>query len=234
MPCLDIRPEPLFPTNENIAAQISAIRWTTRRLTATIVNKAMRNFFRGMTGLVLVLAWFVGGCAWVHQDAMLSLNPQIAPSKIGAGRTVAVRVYDRRASDIIGYRGLDSQNAAITTTQNIAALFETKIIEGLGAKDFKVVAFTDQSAGVLNVEVMEIKYTTDLEVLKGSMQARAVLRVSTRKNGSDFAQNYHGSREETIFEAPKASRNEQLINGAISDAVQRMFEDRRLMFLLAN
>src|SRR6185436_15895243 len=106
----------------------------------------MQNFFRGITGLVLVLAWFVGGCAWVHQDATLSLNPQIARSNIGAGRTVAVRVYDRRASDVIGYRGLDSQNAAITTTQNIATLFEAKIIEGLGAKDFKVVAFTDQSA----------------------------------------------------------------------------------------
>jgi uncharacterized lipoprotein YajG len=193
----------------------------------------MRNFFRGMTGLVF-LAWFVGGCAWVHQNATLRLNPQIAPSEIGAGRTVAVRVNDRRASDVIGYRGLDSENAAITTTQNIAALFEAKIIEGLGMKGFKAVAFTDQSAGVLNVEVMEIKYTTDLDVLKGSMQARAVLRVSTRKNGSTFAQNYYGRREGKIFEAPKASRNEQLINGAISDAVQRMFEDRRLMFLLAN
>jgi uncharacterized lipoprotein YajG len=194
----------------------------------------MRNFFRGMTGLVFFVAWFVAGCAWVHQDATLALNPQIAPSKIGAGRTIAVRVNDRRTSDIIGYRGLDSQNAAITTTQDIAALFEAKIIEGLGAKGFKAVAFTDQPAGVLNVEVMEIKYTTGLEVLKGSMQARALLRVSTRKNGSDFAQNYHGSREEIIFEAPKAGRNEQLINGAISDAVQRMFEDRRLMFLLAD
>ena len=194
----------------------------------------MRNLFRGTTGLVLLLAWFVGGCAWVHQNATLQLNPQIAPSQIGAGRTVAVRVNDRRASDILGYRGLDSQDAAITTKQNITALFQAKIIEGLGAKGFKAVPFTDQSAGVLNVDVMQIVYTTDLEFLKGSMQARAVIRVSTLKNGSFFDQNYFGLRKEAIFEAPPASRNEDLINAAISDSVQRMFEDSRLMSFLAN
>jgi uncharacterized lipoprotein YajG len=216
------------------AAQVSAIHWTTPRLTATIVNKVMRNSLRGTTGLVLLLAWFVSGCAWVHQNATLQLNPQITPSGIGAGRTVAVRVNDRRVSDILGYRGLDSQDASITTKQNIPSLFEAKIIEGLVAKGFKAVAFTDQSAGVLNVEVKEIIYTTDLEFLKGSMQARASLRVSTTKNGLFFDQNYSGMRKETILEAPPASRNEELINAAISEAVQRMFEDGRLMSFLAN
>ena len=187
-----------------------------------------------MTGLVLLLAWIGGGCAWVHQTATLQLNPQIKSSGIGAGRTVPVRVNDRRASEIIGYRGLGSQNASITTKQDIPALFEAKIIEGLGAKGFKAVAFTDQSAGVLTVDVMEIRYTTDLEFMKGSMQALAVLRVFVSKNGLFFDQHYSGNRKEAILEAPQASRNEQIINAAISDVVQRMFEDGRLLSFLAN
>ena len=211
-----------------------AIHWTTRRVRATIVNKAMRNFSCGMAGLVLGLAWCAGGCAWVHQTATLQLHPQITPSGVGAGRVVAVRVNDRRASDIIGYRGVDSQNAAITTKQSIASLFEVKIIEGLGAKGFKAVAYADQATDVLNVDVMEIKYTTDMEFMRGSMQARAVLRVSTSKGGLYFDQNFYGTRKETIVEAPKASRNERIINAAISDAVQRMFDDDRLMLFLAN
>lgn len=194
----------------------------------------MRKFTRGMAGLVLLLAWWAGGCAWVHQNATLRLHPQISPSGVGAGRTVAVRVTDRRTSEIIGYRGLDSQDASITTKQNIAALFEAKIIEGLGAKGFQAVAYTDQGTGVLNVDVMEIKYTTDLEFMQGSMQARAVLRVSTSKSGIYFNQNFYGTRKETILEAPKASRNERIINAAISDAVQRLFDDDRLLSLLAN
>lgn len=201
---------------------------------ATMVEKAMRNFSRGLAGLVLMLAGCVGGCAWVHQNATLQLNPQIAPSGIGAGRTVVVRVNDRRATDIIGYRGLDSQNASITTKQDLVSLFESKIIEGLTAKGFKAVSFTDQSTGVLTVDVMEIKYSTDLDFMKGSMQTRAVLRVSTSKNGLYFDQNFYGTRKETIVEAPKASRNERIINAAISDAVQRIFDDDRLMLFLAN
>lgn len=194
----------------------------------------MRNFSCGVTGLVLVLAWCAGGCAWVHQNAKLQLNPQIAPSGVGIGRTIAVRVNDRRGSEIIGYRGMDSKNAAITTKQNVAALFEAKIVEGLGAKGFKAAAYTDQPTDVLNVDVMEIKYTTDLEFMKGTMQTRAVLRVSTSKNGLYFDQNFYGTRKESIIEAPKASRNERIINAAISDAVQRMFDDDRLMLFLAN
>ena len=194
----------------------------------------MRNFSFKVTVLVLVLAWCTGGCAWVHQNASLQLNPQISPSGVGVGRTIVVRVNDRRGSDIIGYRGMDSQHAAITTKQNVAALFEAKIIEGLGAKGFNAAAYADQPADVLNVDVMEIKYTTDLEFMKGSMQARAVLRVSTSKNGLYFDQNFYGTRKESIIEPPKASRNERIINAAISDAVQRMFDDDRLMVFLAN
>ena len=201
---------------------------------ANIINKTMRNFSWRVTGLVLALAWCAGGCAWVRQTATLQLSPQIAPSGVGAGRAIAVRVNDRRGSEIIGYRGMDSKDAAITTKQSVAALFEAKIIEGLGAKGFKAAVFTDQSTDVLNVDVMEIKYTTDLEFMRGSMQTRAVLRVSTSKNGVYFDQNFYGTRKESIVEPPRASRNERLINAAISDAVQRMFDDDRLMVFLAN
>lgn len=195
---------------------------------------AMRNFSRGMSGLLVLLAWCGGGCAWVHQDAKLQLNPLIAPSGVGAGKPVVVRVADRRGTEILGYRGLDSQNASITTKQDVAALFEAKIIEGLVAKGFKAVAHSDQQANLLNVEVKEIKYTTDMEFMKGSMQVRAVLRVYTSKNGLYFDQNFYGTRKEAIVEAPKASRNDRIINAAISDAVQRMFDDDRLMVFLAN
>lgn len=201
---------------------------------ANIINKTMRNFSWRVIGPVLVLAWCAGGCAWVRQTATLQLNPHIAPSGVGAGRAIAVRVNDRRGSEIIGYRGMDSKDAAITSRQSVAALFEAKIIEGLGAKGFKAAVFTDQSTDVLNVDVMEIKYTTDLEFMRGSMQTRAVLRVSTSKNGVYFDQNFYGTRKESIVEAPRASRNERLINAAISDAVQRMFDDDRLMVFLAN
>lgn len=194
----------------------------------------MRHSFLGKAGVLVLLAWCVGGCAWVHQSAKLQLNPQITPSSVGAGKLMVVKVTDRRASEILGYRGLDSQNASITTKQDVAELFETKIIEGLAAKGFRAVAHSEQPADVLNVEVKEIKYTTDMEFMKGSMQARAVLRVYTSKNGLYFDQNFYGTRKESIVEAPKASRNERIINAAISDALQRLFDDDRLMAFMAN
>ena len=75
----------------------------------------------------LMAASWLAGCAWVSQTATLKLEPRTIPSKIGQGRTVAVRVVDRRPARAIGHRGLDSKNAAITTDQNVADLFQQKL-----------------------------------------------------------------------------------------------------------
>ena len=130
--------------------------------------------------LVLVAAWLAAGCAWVKQDAKLQLNPQIARSEIGAGRRVAVRVQDRRTTQVLGYRGMDSKNAAITCGQDLAALFEAKIVEGMEQKGFTVARVTDQRPDVVNIDIRQIEYTTDLEFMKGSMQMEALMIRSLR------------------------------------------------------
>jgi len=178
-------------------------------------------------------AALVGGCAWTPQTAALKPAPYITPSTVGNGVTVAVRTIDKRASETIGHRGVDSQNAAITTTQNVAALFQEKIIEGLRQKGFSASAFAGQPGRLLIVEIRQIDYTTDMEFWKGIVKTEAVLGASMIKDGVKFEQSYSGKRTENTVEAPGAKTNERLINGAISDALQRLFEDENLIRYLA-
>ena len=178
-------------------------------------------------------AALVGGCAWTPQTATLKPAPNITPSTLGNGVTLAVRVIDKRQSDTIGYRGLDSQNAAIRTTQNVAALFQEKIIEGLRQKGFSAAPYQDQPGRLLIVEIRQIDYTTDMDFWKGIVRTEATLGASMIKDGVKFEQLYSGKRTENTVEAPGAKTNERLINGAISDALQRLFEDDRLIRYLA-
>jgi len=175
----------------------------------------------------------VCGCAWTPQSAMLKPAPNITPSTLGNGVTVAVRVIDKRQSETIGHRGVDSQNAAITTKQNVAALFQEQIIEGLVRKGFAASPFEGQPGRLLVVEIRQIDYTTDMDFWKGIIRTEAVLGASMIKDGVKFEQFYTGKRTENTVEAPGAKTNERLINGAISDALQRMFEDDHLIRYLA-
>jgi len=174
------------------------------------------------------------GCAWVHQTVNLNPEPRIEPSNIGRGAPVAVRALDKRASKTIGYRGLDSKNAGITTDQDVARLFQQKVVEGLQRRGFAAVPFTDQPSRILTVEIRQIEYTTDMEFWKGIVQVKAALRAHASWNGLLFDQTYVAERKENVVEAPGAKTNERLINETVSEAVQKLLLDDRLTFFLAN
>ena len=174
------------------------------------------------------------GCAWVHQDARLKLDPAITPSSAGRGATVAVRVFDQRRTKTIGYRGVDSKDASITTDQDVAALFQAKILEGLARKGFNAVPYGEQPGRLLTVEIRQIEYKTDMDFWKGIIQVEAALNAWSIRDDARHERIYRGQRRDTTMEAPRAKTNERLINGAISDAVQNLLEDERLVRFLAN
>jgi uncharacterized lipoprotein YajG len=184
--------------------------------------------------LLVAVASLLNGCAWVSQSATLTLAPKIAESNIGNGVIVPVRVFDRRPNRVIGYRGLDSKNASITTGQDLAALFQEKILDGLQRKGFRAVPYSGQAADVLTVEVRQLDYTTDMEYWKGIIQTSCTLHTTISKNGAFFDRTYLGAYKENAVEAPGARTNERLISAAMTAAVQRFFEDDHLAAFLAN
>jgi uncharacterized lipoprotein YajG len=191
----------------------------------------MQIVIRGL--MVVALALTAGGCAWVRQTATLKPEPSIAASQLGKGVQVAVRAIDRRPSMTIGYRGMDSKNAAITTDQDVAAVFRQAVIDGLQRQGFDALPYQGEPGRLLTVEVRRIDYTTDMEFWKGTAKVQAELVAWTIKDGARFEQIYFAERSETIVEAPGAKTNERLINSAITAALQKLFDDRRLMNYLA-
>src|SRR6185369_4312709 len=109
---------------------------------------------------------------------------------------------------ILGYRGLDSKDAQITTTQDLEKLFREKIIEGLACKGFNAVPYTQPPGRVLTVEIRQIEYSTDMDFWKGIVIAKAALRVFTTRAVAPFDQNYAAERKDRTLEAPSAQANE--------------------------
>src|SRR5258706_4007051 len=105
----------------------------------------------------------LAGCAWVPQKLNIAPQVQVPTSNIGNGAAVVVKVVDTRASQRIGYRGLDSKLAEITTDQELAPIFQQKIIERLTRQGFKAMPAGDSPWRVLKGEIRAINYSTDME-----------------------------------------------------------------------
>jgi uncharacterized lipoprotein len=182
----------------------------------------------------LLAAAVLAGCAWVPQKVTIAPQVQMPASDLGHGATVVVRVQDSRPSQRIGYRGLDSKLAQIQTDQDLAPIFQQKIIEGLTRQGFMAVPASDGPARVLKVDIRELQYTTEMELWQGTIRTRAAMQAHAKTEDDVYDKFYTAEREEKAIEAPSAKTNAQLINGAISDVLQRLLEDQRLIKMLAN
>ena len=183
--------------------------------------------------LSLVAVLFGAGCAWVPQTARIQVSPKVAPSTEGRGVKFAVEVLDRRLTTKLGHRGVDSENAAITSEQNIAVLVRDALVAGYVKKGFNVVIHEGDPGRVLTVELSKLEYTTDMVYWKGIVMTDAVLNATTFKSGVRFQQIYTGRRKETTIEAPRAKTNERLLNEAITEATKNLLEDPNLLRFLA-
>lgn len=188
--------------------------------------------FVGQTA-ILVAVMITVGCAWVPQEARIKIDTGSATSEAGRGVRVAVKVYDRRPDTVLGYRGVDTQNAAITTKQNLVVLFRDAIIEGLSRKGFKATDYDGETPRVLSVEIRKVEYSTDMEFWKGVVKTEAWLVASMTRGGARFEQNYVGTRKQTTVEAPRAKTNERLLNEAVSEAVNALVNDPSLLRFMA-
>lgn len=195
----------------------------------------MTSFIRpGRLGqLVCLLVATATGCAWIPQTATLKVTPKVLPSAEGHGVGFAVEVLDGRMTTLLGHRGVDSQNAAITSKQNVAMLVRRALVDGFNRKGFRAVPYEGEPGPVLTVELRKLDYTTDMDYWKGIVMTEAVLSASMKKEGVRFEQFYSGRRKETTIEAPRARTNERLLNEALTESVENLLGDPNLMRFIA-
>src|SRR5260221_3872307 len=204
-------------------------------LRETPSNDSRRVFMKFPVLLALLpLAALLTSCAWTPQRVTIAPEIQVPASNVGHGAAVIVRVIDVRPSSRIGFRGLDSEGAEITTEQNLTQVFQQKIIEGLRLQGFKAAAFSEEPARGLKVEIRAVQYTTDMDFMKGIIRVKASLQAQINTEASAYDKGYVAERQETAAEAPRAKTNARMINGAVADVLRKLLEDEKLVRMLAN
>lgn len=176
----------------------------------------------------------MSGCAFNSQKANIAPTLQVAHSNEGHGEVVGLRVMDERPSQSLGRRGTAavSRGAEITTNQNIAAVIQDKVSEGLQQKGFVVRPYAEGETK-LSLELRELEYHTSTGFWTGGVHVNGAIKAVGTKIGDTYERMYRSEKERRVVVVPTAGKNEDDINNGLSDLLRSLFEDVGLFKFLA-
>lgn len=186
-------------------------------------------------GLILCI-FLLGSCAFIDQN--LKVNPTVnyVSSTVGNGKKVGVRVVDERTDQFIGKRmtGYGYGAAKITTDQDLVAVLKDAILRGLQAKGFETTEF-DQSPANARVELRSLQYDASIGLWTGGNIGKAAIKiVATNSLGKTYEMTYRGQKEIRTAFVGSQETNTNVVNGALTEAIEEIFLDEKLLNFLAN
>ena len=168
-----------------------------------------------------------------RSKANIAPTVTVVSSSEGTGVAVAVRVTDERPSKSLGRRGTGIGDAAeITAAQDLAAVVQKEIIDGLKKKGFVAVDDSGASSTKLSVEVRLLEYSTSTGFFTGGVHIKGALKAVASKNGKTYEKMYRTEKEERVVIVPTADTNEKWINEALGDVLKQLMDDGGLTIFL--
>jgi uncharacterized lipoprotein len=181
-----------------------------------------------------LIAILITSCAFIPQKVTLAPELDIAGSSIGRGKNVALKVVDERADTCLGRRASGYGPAAeIATDQDVCACVNEQIVEGLRRNEFNPVLYTKDAPRSLIVEIRLIEYTSSAGFATAGIHAKAALKAICRNNELTYEKMYRTESEQRKVFVPTAEENERLINEALSQVINKLFQDQELTSFLA-
>lgn len=175
----------------------------------------------------------LSACSYTRQQASFAPTVVVAKSQEGQGAPVGLRVVDERPTKSLGHRGnFHGKAAEITTTQDIAKVFEEQVAEGLTSRGFKVVPYSE-SATRLSIEIRALEYSTSIGFWSGGVAVNAAMKAVAAKPGDSYEKMYISDKERRVLFVPAAGKNQEDLNNGVSSVLGELFADSTLFQFLA-
>lgn len=177
-----------------------------------------------------MLALLLTACALSPQQ--VTIAPTLEPNKsnIGEGRTLSVEVVDARESDTIGSRGgMYKSTSLITPANDMPAAIREAAVRQFRDMGYVVQAAPGASADI-RLFVDTLSYSDpETSAVGFDVALESVLRVEAHQNGDTYTGRYQVKTTKTYATVPGRQRNEEMVNEVLSAALQRLFNDPKLL-----
>lgn len=180
--------------------------------------------------LVSVFALLLTACALSPQQVTIKPALESNKSNIGEGRTLFVEVVDARESAALGSRGgMYKTTSLITLANDLPAAIRDAATQQFRELGFVVQAAPGASADV-RIFVDKLSYSDpETSAVGFEVALESVLRVEAKQNRDVYNGRYQVKTNKTYATVPGRDRNEEMINEALSGALQRLFNDPKLL-----
>lgn len=193
-----------------------------------LTNKAYMMKLATST-LIATLLLFTG-CALSPQ--VVPVNPALDTTGMagrGSGPAISVLVTDRRDDAVLGSRGgVYSDTALLTTDAGLTGSIRTAVIAALGRLGYTTLAASNGPS--LNIYVDKLEY----QALRSNnslytISTNADVNVVCRNQLHTLDNNYRVSDKQDYLKAPSERENTTIINKTLASALNRLFEDDKML-----
>lgn len=175
----------------------------------------------------------MAGCASSPQFVTIRPNIDLGAERIGNGNAVEVVVQDNRAGSVIGYRGGVYENSGqISAGNDIQEAIGQAVRARLAAQGFAVNVAPGSNAARLTVYLDALNYTNRAEALKNDVSVEAKLSAEVNAGTETYTGRFQTKESKVFVTKPDTLDNEAIINLAISNTINRIFEDPKIRMML--
>lgn len=165
------------------------------------------------------------------------LSPQLAKPEprlsgqlaaVAQGQAVSVQVSDGRSSPVLGRRGglYEDTNVLSVEGKSFLPRLQAETEAGLRMRGFNIVP-QGQTPAAFELQVTGLTYAVaEGRTVMSEVQLSATYLVRLRKEGRNYEGSYTAKLKKKFVKPPTDKANDRLVSMVMSDALQRVFEDK--------
>ena len=184
--------------------------------------------------VILSMVAVSSGCAFTPQAVLISPKVDVQASEVGANRSVDLNVVDERPRKTLGTRGVRGVGAELTLEGDLSATVQKALVEGLAKQRFKPMTGSNPEGRELRVEIRNLDYMLIQGFWAGTLKVDISLKaICVRGTQRPYEQLHRGEFSESVQVVQSAEANNTYVSQAVSDAVNSLLKDQKLLACLS-
>lgn len=187
-----------------------------------------------LTSAAVALLMITQGCSLKTQYLRIDPPVKVKEATIGNGKIIGLRVTDARTDKKIGEVGdPDRKMVEVRVDEDPSPAIYARVKQALTKQGFSVQPYSDAMTSTLEISVRNLALTSEKQPLTFETELQAAVAAHVA-NGSEYYDRQFNVRTRRDSAAPPYQKDStQLVNTAVSQALEDLLADQDLLAMLA-
>ncbi|MEO8321567.1 MAG: YajG family lipoprotein [Bradyrhizobium sp.] len=187
-----------------------------------------------LTSTAVALLMIMQGCSLKPQYLRIDPPVKVKEAKIGNGKIIGLRVADARLDKKLGEIGdPDRKMVDVRVEEDPSPAIYARVKQALTKQGFSVQPYSDAMTSTLDITVRNLALTSEKKPLTFETELQAAVAAHVA-NGTEFYDRQFNVRTRRDSAAPPYQKEStQLVNTAVSQALEDLLADEDLLAMLA-